>query len=134
MPDGSITLYPSNWLYNAGVIGFLRVIAEARGESVVENWIQENGTVTIDVEIFRNAMVGDKEIPIPKCMKYLVEYLVNDEDVKEWLYKKDKKGITNNEKYKDIANQLGDFGYKFIRAGNMLFASNMPYQNLVQLS
>ncbi|MEO0223849.1 MAG: hypothetical protein ABIL76_01995 [candidate division WOR-3 bacterium] len=38
-------LYPSNWLYNAGVIGFLRVL-ESAGENV-ENFLKDDGSVNI---------------------------------------------------------------------------------------
>ncbi len=130
--EEKIKIYPSNWLYNASVIGFLRVVAHACGETTVENWLQADGTVIINIDIFKNTKIHNKELPL--CLKYYTEYLVNDSDMKEWLYKKDKQGKTYEEKYKDIIGQLGNFGYKFIQAGNKLFASKTPYQNLVQLS
>jgi CRISPR-associated protein Cst1 len=43
----SITLYPSNWLYNAGVIGLLRVLGRL-GENI-QNWIEPDGTVQGDL-------------------------------------------------------------------------------------
>ncbi|MEZ0360295.1 MAG: hypothetical protein ABWK04_00160, partial [Hydrogenobacter sp.] len=48
MPE--IVLYPSSWLYNAGVIGFLRVLKEY-GENV-ENFLQDDGSVKINSCIF----------------------------------------------------------------------------------
>jgi CRISPR-associated protein Cst1 len=39
----SITLYPSNWLYNAGVIGLMRVLEELGEE--IEKFIFKDGTV-----------------------------------------------------------------------------------------
>jgi len=47
-----ITLYPSNWLYNAGVVGFLRVlerVLEECGEDV-ENFLKDDGSVEVDVK------------------------------------------------------------------------------------
>ncbi len=44
MPE--IVLYPSSWLYNAGVIGFLRVLKEC-GETV-ENFLKDDGSVEIE--------------------------------------------------------------------------------------
>jgi CRISPR-associated protein Cst1 len=131
--DEAIKIYPSNWLYNAGVIGFFKTVAHSCGESVVENWLLSDGTVKIDKKIFENVKLYNKELP--KCLKYYTEYLVNDSDAKEWLSKTDKQGKNYKEKYKDNKEQLGlgDFGYKFIQAGNKLFASKTPYQNLVQL-
>lgn len=83
MPEDRITLYPSNWLYNAGVVWFLKVIEKACGESVVKNWIQTDGTVKIDIDIFKNTTIDNKETSIPMCMKYLIDCLVTDNDVNE---------------------------------------------------
>jgi len=48
MQNEKITLYPSNWLYNAGVIGFLRVL-ESAGENV-EDFLKDDGSVEIITE------------------------------------------------------------------------------------
>jgi len=124
-----LILYPSNWLYNAGVIGFLKVI-ESCGENV-ENFLKDDGSVEIDLSLFDKIKIGGAEIP--KFIKCLVDYLVDDEDLNKWKQEKDKSGKTNEEKFKEFKDKFGDdFGYKFIRAGNKLFASKTPFQNLVQ--
>jgi len=64
-------------------------------------------------------------------LKKLIDYSTDDRDIDNWLNKVDK-GKTNREKYKEFYDKMGDFGYKFIRVGNKLFRTNMPYQNLVQ--
>lgn len=46
MEEG-ITLYPSNWLYNAGVIGFLEVISYGESDGVVEKYLKDDGSVEI---------------------------------------------------------------------------------------
>ncbi len=46
-----ITLYPSNWLYNAGVIGLLRVLEQA-GENV-QSYLRDDGSV--EVTLTQNA-------------------------------------------------------------------------------
>lgn len=43
----TLTLYPTNWLYNASVIGFLRVMASGVGEAKIEKWLKDDGTVEI---------------------------------------------------------------------------------------
>jgi CRISPR-associated protein Cst1 len=43
----SITLYPSNWLYNAGVIGLLRVLERIEGGPTTS--IDSGGSVIIDL-------------------------------------------------------------------------------------
>jgi len=117
-----LILYPSNWLYNAGVIGFLKVL-ESCGENV-ENFLKDDGSVEIDLSLFDKIKIGSAEIP--KFIKCLVDYLVDDEDLNKWKQK-------NEEKYKEFKDKFGDdFGYKFIRAGNKLFATKTPFQNLVQ--
>ena len=117
-----LILYPSNWLYNAGVIGFLKIL-ESCGENV-ENFLKDDGSVKIDLSLFDKIKIGSAEIP--KFIKYLVDYLVDDEDLNKWKQK-------NEEKYKELKDKFGDdFGYKFIRAWGKLFASKTPFQNLVQ--
>lgn len=53
MPESqTITLYPSNWLYNAGVVGFLRVL-DFGGENV-ENYFKNDGSVEIEMSELEN--------------------------------------------------------------------------------
>lgn len=54
--DDVITLYPSNWFYNASVIGFLRVIASAKGEEFIEKWLDDDGKVRIERIIFEESL------------------------------------------------------------------------------
>jgi len=49
MPEEGIRLYPSNWLYNAGVVGFLRVLEEC-GESV-EGFLRDDGSVELELKV-----------------------------------------------------------------------------------
>ncbi|BCS82326.1 type I-B CRISPR-associated protein Cas8b1/Cst1 [Anaerocellum diazotrophicum] len=125
-----LTLYPGNWLYNASVIGFLNVISWKLGEDVIENWLNEDGSISIDKTIFEPVKVGKENIP--KSLVCYVEYLTENEDIEEWLENKDKKGNSNREKLEEYYNEMGEFGYKLVRAFNKLFSKNMPYQNLVQ--
>ncbi len=48
--SSKLTLYPANWLYNAGVVGFLRVL-DAMGEDV-EGMLREDGGVEVDRNVF----------------------------------------------------------------------------------
>jgi len=44
-----ITLYPSNWLYNAGVVGFLRVLENFYGDEL-EKFLKDDGSVKIEID------------------------------------------------------------------------------------
>ena len=47
-----ITLYPSNWLYNAGVIGFLRILEFGNQENAFT--FNDDGSVDISFSVFNN--------------------------------------------------------------------------------
>ncbi|MCD6155779.1 MAG: type I-B CRISPR-associated protein Cas8b1/Cst1, partial [Candidatus Atribacteria bacterium] len=129
-----IILYPGNWLYNAGVVGFLRVLAEYEGLNRVQSWLRGDGTVVIEGDAFRTLFspvpVGSESVPM--VLKYFVEYFCDPEGLNKWLNSKDSKGKQPRDKYQDFAQKMGNFGYKFIYVGNRLFSSNRPFQNLVQ--
>lgn len=60
-----ITLYPSNWLYNAGVIGLMHVFHLTNAD--IEKWFQDDGSVKIKKDIFEKINVdqlyfGEKKI------------------------------------------------------------------------
>lgn len=63
----SLTLYPSNWLYNAGVIGLLRVLSEL-GEQV-ENCIGSDGDVCLSCEKTTDEIFKKWEELSPKSKK-----------------------------------------------------------------
>jgi len=119
----SITLYPSNWLYNAGVVGLFSV-RENAGEPVQKELL-DDGSAQIHDGYFKPMQINKKEIS--KAIVNLVNVLVSQDELTEWLNE------TNKNKYQNVYEELGEFGFKFIRAGNKLFASKTPYQNLVQL-
>jgi CRISPR-associated protein Cst1 len=119
----SITLYPSNWLYNAGVVGLFSV-RENAGEPVQEELLGD-GSAQIPDGYFEPIQINKKEIS--KAIVNLVNALVSRDELTGWLNE------SNMNKYQNVYEELGEFGFKFIRAGNKLFASKTPYQNLVQL-
>lgn len=123
MSQNSIILYPSNWLFNSGVIGLL-IVREKAGESVDQD-LPSDGSCQIPESYFSSLPINNKNIP--KAIINLVNALVSDEELNKWL------NDSNKNKYKEFFTHLGQFGYKFIRAGNKHFASKTPYQNLVQL-
>ena len=133
----TITLYPGNWLYNAGIVGFLRVIAEPEheGPEYVQSWLRDDGTVAIEQDafqcLFSPVPVGSGSVP--RALKYFVESFCDPEGLDKWLNSKDTKNVQPRKKYQDFVQKMGDFGYKFIYVGNRLFASKQPFQNLVQL-
>jgi CRISPR-associated protein Cst1 len=146
MNDNHITLYPSNWLYNAGVVGLLDVQESAK-ENVRES-LAVDGSYHLSTDYFNAVKVGTQKLA--KAIVCLTNRLVSDSELNKWLYegqeesdgqkqKKKKKGNANPKqsnlaKYVEFNRALGEFGYRFVRAGNKLFASKTPYQNLVQLS
>ncbi len=141
MEEKTITLYPSNWLYNAGVIGFLRIIASREGEKKVESWLNDDSSVSIDTKLFENIVVGNE--PIPQCLKYYFEYVTDsligtknastEEYFQKWLNSKDNKGKTYQQKYQEFADVWGELGYKIAFSGGRLFSSMGIYTNFVQI-
>lgn len=71
MNDISVTLYPANWLYNAGVVGFLRVL-EAAGESL-SDLLSDDGTINGNDLIDRiNVVIHNKKTTsLPKPINEL---------------------------------------------------------------
>ena len=135
-----IILYPGNWLYNAGVVGFLRVIAKFENLDLVQSWLRDDGTVAIEQDTFQRLFSSGGSSSgavdsgsIPKALEYFVEYSCDPEELNKWLNSRDTKGVQPRAKYQDFKQKMGDFGYKFIYVGNRLFASKQPFQNLVQL-
>ncbi|MBF0607518.1 MAG: hypothetical protein HQL61_08230 [Magnetococcales bacterium] len=63
-----LTLLPSNWYYNASVIGFLKVLEHA-GVSV-ENYLRDDGTVEIDRSVFATENGDDR----PKALEWYYHY------------------------------------------------------------
>jgi len=49
MENDVIVLYPGNWLYNAGVIGFLEVMAYGEDSKEVEKWFKDDGSLEIKI-------------------------------------------------------------------------------------
>jgi len=61
----SITLYPSNWLYNAGVIGLLRVLESARKD--VKCFLPTEGMIDVPYSLLEDALqerAGDLPEPL----------------------------------------------------------------------
>ena len=116
-----ITLYPGNWLYNAGVVGFLRVIAEHKGLEYVQSRLRDDGTVAIEQNAFQDLFspvpVGSGSVP--KALKYFVEYFCDFERLNKRLDSEDTKGVQPQK--------------KLFYVGNRLFGLNRPFQNLVQI-
>lgn len=131
-----VVLYPGSWLYNAGVVGFLKVVAQYEGRPEVESWLRKDGTIQIArkrfQELFSPVPVGSKTVP--KVLHYYVDYHTDSssEGFQRWITGNDNKGVPIREKYREFYNTMGDFGYKFVYFWNGFFASNKPFQNLVQ--
>ena len=131
-----ITLYPSHWLYNAGVVGLLEVITV--NQNNLDDFLKPEGTVNIPSSYFHIS----SENKLPKGIKYLVQFQTSENEVEEWKHRKgkikNKEGkkveVTYADKYKNILDKVGEIGYQYIKTGNSLFASKTPFQNLIQLS
>ncbi|MCX7734161.1 MAG: hypothetical protein N2254_05290, partial [bacterium] len=114
----TITLTISNWLYNAGVIGFLKVL-EKCGEKV-ENFLKDDGSVQIDKSEFEKKYIEDKvsvntkkgqNFSIPKI---LCEYLVVSFDKlsKEKKSDNQKQGSRLDEKIEGVWGKLFNTYYR----------------------
>lgn len=53
MQQNKIILYPSNWLYNAGVVGFLRVLEDKNIINGMESFLKDDGSIEICRDIFQ---------------------------------------------------------------------------------
>ena len=120
--EDKITLYPSNWLYNASVIGFLKILNEEDFEQVEFN----DGALKLPKQWF----IADETYPISYAGRLLINKLVSQEDLEDWLKQ-------NEEKYKEYVekhfNANPEEGYKYVRAWGHLFGSGKPFQNLIQI-
>jgi len=129
--DNKIVLYPSNWLYNASVIGFLKVLEEENIKNI-EKIDFEDGNIKVPKEFFSSK----ENDPIPYAGKCLINHILKNENLDEWL-KKSEKGKTNEEKHKEyVKEKFSDSpeeGYRYIRTWGKMFASNTPYQNLITI-
>ncbi len=85
--NDKITLYLSNWLYNAGVIGFLKLIYHHEKYKFEFN---RDGSVSLDKDLF----VRNKE-KLSTATKLLVDYITKDENIDDWLKETNKSGLSN---------------------------------------
>jgi len=61
----ALELYPGNWLYNAGVIGFLQSIKyvkefNSNQKFNIESWIQSDGSVNLKLPLFSDLRIEDR--------------------------------------------------------------------------
>jgi len=102
----SITLYPSNWLYNAGMIGLIRVLE--RIEGVHTSSIGAGGGVTIDLSTTLSSShtiedQGEKfEIPL-LALHWLLE---------SWEQLTEKQGRSESERIKEVWGKLFNAWYR----------------------
>lgn len=98
-----IVLYPSNWLYNAGVIGFLHVLG--RGGIKIEDCIQTHGTVKVDVsDVLSEAKIEGTEFKIPLLAKsWLLE---------SWERLTDKNATSDADRIKEVWGKLFNVHYR----------------------
>jgi len=107
-----IVLYPSNWLYNAGVIGFLHVLG--RGGKKMEDCIETHGTVKVDVsDVLSEAEIEGTEFKIPLLAKsWLLE---------SWERLTEKSGKNDGDKIKEVWGKLFNVHYRGFFNANTKF-------------
>jgi CRISPR-associated protein Cst1 len=119
-----LTLYPSNWLYNAGVIGFLHVLDRAGKK--IKDWIQRDGTIKGDVsDLLSEEQIEGTDFKIPLLTKsWLLE---------SWERLTDKKGTNEAEKIKEVWGKLFNVHYRgFFNANtNFLFRKSGKSEPLI---
>lgn len=145
--NNRIILYPSNWLYNAGVIGFMKVLSYNKEINNMLNYENSN-TVTIDVNVL-NEIINRQESPleeIPFWHYYYVyegvgsnlEILLKEESKsgkKVFFSLKDKKIVFDCNKVFEylLDNKLNEhiikFLYHYRNYCAKLFSKNMIYAN-----
>ncbi len=112
--ENVITLYPSSWLYNAGVIGFLKVL-EAGGENV-ESFLKDDGSV--EIEKHRACHLIAKR----KIVSVNIDNAVSNFDISELAYHyfdvsfqhlvEDQSSNTDMEKIKKVWGKLFNTYYR----------------------
>ncbi|MAT56762.1 MAG: hypothetical protein CMF23_02170 [Ignavibacteriae bacterium] len=108
-----ITLYPSNWLYNAGVLGVLRILKKM-GCNIEQN-LMRDGTFLLDIELlstFSPQKIREYELPL-FGLHWLLESL---EEVSP------QPQLTQDEKIKKAWGMLFNVFYRgFFNANSNLF-------------
>jgi CRISPR-associated protein Cst1 len=61
-----ITLIPASWLFNASVIGFLKILEKSGIYENIEEMLQEDGSIKLETEIFEKLSQRAKEIYFDK--------------------------------------------------------------------
>lgn len=108
-----ITLYPSNWLYNAGVVGFLRVLDSLRehiesfAKIDIENWIQSDGTIRGDA----SCVLSEKEIK-EEGIDFKIPLLAWGWLSESWAQMTEKKATTETEQIKEVWGKLFNAQYR----------------------
>ncbi len=120
--ENTITLYPSNWLYNAGVVGFLRVLE--RTGIIIEKCF-DNGTVKFDKNnLLKSALTPsiqiDELFQIPKLLQEWLD--INYE--KGFKSKKNKKEVDISDKKERIKTVWGTLFNVYYRG---FFNANTQY-------
>lgn len=102
-----IHLYPSNWLYNAGVVGFLRVLEFAGKGDTFE--FKDDGSVEIEKKYFNNLLTQTVSLKNGfNICKLAYQYLLlNYEKLIE-----DKDQINDDEKIKRVWGKLFNVYYR----------------------
>ena len=155
-----IILYPGNWLYNAGVVGFLRVIAKFENLDLVQSWLRDDGTVAIEQDTFQRLFSSGGSSSggsssggsssggsssggsssgavdsgsIPKALEYFVEYSCDPEELNKWLNSRDTKGVQPRAKYQDFKQKMGDLAIGLFMLAIVSLPPNSPFKILYNL-
>jgi len=122
--NNTITLYPSNWLYNAGVIGLLNVLK--RSEKKIEDWIQDDGTIKGDIsDLLYKVEIKGIDFKIPLLAKnWLLE---------SWDRLRKKSATNEAEKIKEVWGKIFNVQYRgFFNANTKyLFEQSKDSQPLI---
>jgi CRISPR-associated protein Cst1 len=102
----SITLYPSNWLYNAGVIGLIRVLE--RIEGVPTSSIGAGGSVTIDLS---TTLSGSHTIE-NQGEKFKIPLLALHWLLESWEQLTEKQEKSESERIKEVWGKLFNAWYR----------------------
>ena len=70
MSENKITLYPSNWLYNAGVIGVLRILERRENGKILEMLESEGIINSLIIDKIQD-LVNEKNDDLPKVLEQL---------------------------------------------------------------
>lgn len=126
-----IELYPGNWLYNAGVIGFLSILRQCNVN--IDNLLHNDGTIKGDITIVFSEKRIHKEFEVPEIIwQWFIASGINlkndfDENIEDPI--KEIWGTLFNVVYRGFFNANSNLLYEPSKTSPAVFDSFLKFVN-----